>query len=55
MVNYDAFAETFSKSRENHPWPELDFFIEEMRKANVKSILDIGCGNGRFLEHTKKK
>lgn len=55
MVNYDAFAETFSKSRENHPWPEVDYFIEEMQKTNVKSILDIGCGNGRFVEHAEEK
>ncbi|MBP9812711.1 class I SAM-dependent methyltransferase [Candidatus Gracilibacteria bacterium] len=55
MVNYDAFAETFSNSRKNHPWPEVDFFLSEMQKSGVKSILDIGCGNGRFIEQAEKQ
>ena len=52
-MSYDNFAHTFSKSRQNHPWPELDFIIEDMKKQWYKSILDIGCGNGRFLEEAK--
>jgi 2-polyprenyl-3-methyl-5-hydroxy-6-metoxy-1,4-benzoquinol methylase len=54
-MNYDAFAETFSESRKNHPWPELDFIIEEMRQNKYTSVLDIGCGNGRFLEEATKR
>jgi hypothetical protein len=42
-MNYDAFAETFSESRKNHPWPELDFIIEEMKQKEYTSVLDIGC------------
>ena len=49
-MDYDPFATTFSSSRQNHPWPELDAIIEDMRKRDTKSVLDIGCGNGRFLE-----
>ncbi len=48
-MNYDAFATTFSNSRKDHPWLELDTIIEHMRQQNALSILDIGCGNGRFL------
>lgn len=49
-MNYDHFAQTFSKSRIDHPWPELDYLIRVMEKSGVKSVLDIGCGNGRFIE-----
>ena len=52
-MNYDSFATTFSNSRRNHPWPELDAIIEDMRANDVKSVLDIGCGNGRFLEEIR--
>ena len=54
-MSYDNFSHTFSKSRQNHPWPELDFIIEDMKKQWYKSILDIGCGNGRFLEEAKNR
>jgi 2-polyprenyl-3-methyl-5-hydroxy-6-metoxy-1,4-benzoquinol methylase len=51
MTNYDNFAETFSKSRQNHPWPELDFILSDIERHGYMSILDIGCGNGRFIEN----
>ena len=50
MVNYDAYATTFSNSRKNLKWPELDAIIEDMMRSGYTSVLDIGCGNGRFLE-----
>lgn len=53
-MNYDPFALTFSKSRKNHPWPELDDILEDMKNRGSKYILDIGCGNGRFLEEAEK-
>lgn len=49
MVNYDGFAETFSNSRKNLKWQELDYIIEDMQEHRVSSVLDVGCGNGRFL------
>jgi predicted TPR repeat methyltransferase len=49
-MSYDAFAETFSNSRKNLHWPELEYIIADMQAQNYASILDIGCGNGRFLE-----
>lgn len=50
MVNYDAYATTFSNSRKNLHWWELDAIIEDMKHCEYTSVLDVGCGNGRFLE-----
>lgn len=52
-MSYNAFASTFSQSRKNLRWGEIEYFIEYMKKYSSDekiSILDIGCGNGRFLE-----
>ena len=54
-MSYDPFATTFSKSRKNHPWPELDHIIADMQKQGYASVLDVGCGNGRFLEEAEKQ
>lgn len=53
-MSYDAFATTFSNSRKNLHWPELEYIIEDIKNNSYKSILDIGCGNGRFLEEAEK-
>lgn len=52
-MSYDHFATTFSNSRKNHPWPELDYIIDDMQEQGFSSVLDIGCGNGRFLEEVQ--
>lgn len=49
-MSYDAYATTFSNSRKNLKWPELDAIIEDMKQCGYTNVLDIGCGNGRFLE-----
>ncbi len=49
-MSYDSFATTFSNSRKNLHWPELEYIIADMMQYTPNSILDIGCGNGRFLE-----
>lgn len=50
---YDNFAKTFSKSRANMKWPEIDYFISLMKKKNLEkaNILDIWCGNWRLLNY----
>lgn len=52
---YNDFAETFSASRTDHPWPEIDYIITRIQKMGTVRILDIGCGNGRFLEEAEKQ
>lgn len=55
MVNYDAYASTFSQSRKNLHWGELDAIIEDIQISRYTDILDVGCGNGRFLEQMNMK
>lgn len=52
MVDYNNFAKTFSASRENMKWEEIEYFLWNYDLTD-KSILDIGCGNGRFLSAIK--
>jgi ubiquinone/menaquinone biosynthesis C-methylase UbiE len=49
MVDYNNFAKTFSKSRKNMKWLEMEYFMEKLVFADTTKILDMGCGNGRFL------
>ncbi len=55
MALYDSFASTFSDSRRAHPWPEIDQVIDEIVPLGDISLLDVGCGNGRFLEECEKR
>jgi len=49
VVDYNNFAETFSKSRKKMKWEEIDYFLSFLtNKDNIK-ILDVWCGNWRFL------
>lgn len=53
-MSYDNFAKTFSKSRQNMKWPEIDYFFSTNINTDMEiSILDIGCGNGRLLEYIR--
>jgi len=51
---YDRFAESFSRTRQS-PWPGWVRVLETWRQVRSRSpadeavsILDLGCGNGRF-------
>jgi len=48
-VDYNDFAKTFSKSRINMKWEEIDYFLEFLNKKNNLSILDVGSWNARLL------
>jgi len=53
-VDYNNFAKTFSKSRKNMKWEEIDYFISFLEWEKNISILDIWCGNWRFLKFLKE-
>jgi len=55
MVDYNNFAKTFSNSRKNMKWEEIDYFLEKINFSENNSILDIWCGNWRFLGALKNK
>ncbi len=44
---YDRIAAHFARTRE-HPWPEVERFVESSDPA--VTALDLGCGNGRHAE-----
>lgn len=51
-VNYDEFASTFSSSRNDMKWQEIEYFLEKYTEfIDEKKILDIWCGSGRLLDH----
>ena len=56
-VNYDNYAKTFSKSRLNMKWPEIDFilwfFKSNFLNINNKpiKILDLWCWNWRLINY----
>lgn len=45
--NYTLFAEEFSQTRE-FAWPEFSWIKNFIQKED--KVLEIGCGNGRFLK-----
>ena len=49
MVDYNNFAKTFSKSRKNMKWLEMEYFLEKIHFSETSNILDVWCGNWRFL------
>ena len=48
-VDYNNFAKTFSKSRKNMKWEEIEYFLSFLNWKEKKKILDIWCWNGRFF------
>ena len=55
MVDYNSFAKTFSQSRKNMKWEEIEYFLSILNFSHESRILDIWCGNWRFLGALKNK
>lgn len=49
MVDYSKFAKTFSNSRRNMKWEEIEYFLNFLRWKKDLKILDIWCWNWRLL------
>ena len=45
----EASSASFSKTRD-HPWPGWERAWSATQDAARRSVLDAGCGNGRFAE-----
>jgi len=54
MDLYSTHGEEFSKTRQS-PWEGWEKIVksEDLRIKKEVSILDLGCGNGRFLKYLK--
>jgi SAM-dependent methyltransferase len=58
-VDYNNFAKTFSNSRKNLKWEEIEYFLSFIESINNilkdwKKVLDIGAWNWRLLSHLKE-
>lgn len=56
MVNYNNFAQTFSNSRINMKWEEIDYFISFIKNISLSNvdILDVWCWNWRLYSELLK-
>ena len=50
---YEIAGKAFSNSRKGMFWPELKLL--EKHVSSSKAVLDVGCGNGRLLDHISLK
>lgn len=47
-IFYQTYASSFSQTRQ-YPWPGWQPVIHQLDRSISHTILDLGCGNGRFL------
>jgi len=52
IEDYNSISEKYSSVR-GVPWKELEFLFKDIKKDDT--VLDLGCGNGRFYEFIKVK
>lgn len=48
---YDQIAEHFSVTR-HKPWPQVLEFVLSLAQGSL--LLDVGCGNGKYMGHNKQ-
>lgn len=53
LAFYEAHAEAFDASRVDLPWPGWEEVLRRLPDRRV-SVLDIGCGNGRFARYLRE-
>lgn len=53
-INYDPYAMTFSESRKDLRWREIEYFFKQLEWKDIVKVLDVWCGNGRLLAHAKE-
>jgi alkylated DNA repair protein alkB homolog 8 len=48
---YEIAAPHFTKTRV-YPWPQVESYIQDMlgKSSDIHMILDVGCGNGRYVK-----
>jgi len=54
-IDYNNFAKTFSDSRKNMKWEEIEYFLSFLEWKKDLNILDVWCWNWRFLSTLKEK
>lgn len=47
VSDYSTIAEDWHRSRQGKHWPDILFFQQYVKTGD--QVLDVGCGNGRFL------
>jgi len=55
VVDYNKFAKTFSESRKNMKWQEIEYFLSSLSTEKKYSFLDIWCWNWRLLKFLIEK
>ncbi|MEM7350845.1 MAG: methyltransferase [Acidobacteriota bacterium] len=51
---YQRFADAFSDSR-GRPWPGWKRVVDHLAETSPSSVLDAGCGNGRFAHFLARR
>jgi len=53
-VDYNDYAETFSNSRKNMKWEEIEYFLFFLEWREDLKILDVGCWSWRLIWELEK-
>lgn len=51
-VDYNNYAETFARSRQNMKWPEISYLLSFLEKGEW--VIDVACWSGRLIQAYKE-